>query len=220
MTAEALRLHCIAVPAEIADQIRLITAESPEWILTWAFSSDELPPCDALVMPAELFSRVCRQDPLLTYRVQVLPFGPARLLPPALTQGAADYLKSPWDAAELFVRLRRRLAELAAVPGHRKALLWRSCLRTERASVPLSASEIRIARLLMRFAGEAVSRRALYFAIWGHEGEDSRAVDVHISALRKKMRAIDPEGAAVSIRTVRGEGYMLDAPAELWTNCE
>lgn len=211
MTAEQPRLHCVAVPAHTADQIRLHTACSFDWSLTWAATLAGLPHCDALVLPVEMFAELQNGRSILVHTVQVVPFGPARLLAAALGQGATDYLKFPWDAEELFARLERRFAAVSAVPELPGLVLWRNRLRTATASVRLSPAQVRIMRLLMRFAGETVGRRALYFAIWGHEGEDSRVVDVHISALRRQLRALDPGCDGIGIRTVRGEGYMLDA---------
>lgn len=210
MTAEQLALHCIAVPAEVADQIRLFTSGSTEWCLSWSFTHADLPQCDALVVPAEMLPELRGFSPAVTHSTRVVAFGPADLLPFSLMLGASDYLKTPWDAEELFARLKRRFADLTdaiALPG---LSLVRGRLVTETAVLPLSAAEVRIMRLLLRFTGEVVSRRALYFAIWGREGGTSRVVDVHISGLRRKLQAVDCGCGSFRIRAVRGEGYTLD----------
>ena len=50
-------------------------------------------------------------------------------------------------------------------------------------------------------AGEAIPRVALYSLLWGEGDYESRALDVHILSLRKKLAA--PE----LIETVYGYGY-------------
>jgi len=54
-----------------------------------------------------------------------------------------------------------------------------------------------------------VSREALYYGIWGRSAAgQSRAVDMHIASLRKKLRRLFPESGDC-IRSVRGVGYLI-----------
>jgi len=62
---------------------------------------------------------------------------------------------------------------------------------------------------LMRRAGGVCSRSELMEEVWGYsEVLDSRTVDVHVSALRDKLRRASVD-ADLRIRTVRGVGYGL-----------
>ena len=72
--------------------------------------------------------------------------------------------------------------------------------------VELTALEIDLLAALLRRAGRVVPRSALMeLAGRGDVAVNERAVDVHISRLRKKLG----DDAAARIRTVRGVGYVL-----------
>ena len=72
--------------------------------------------------------------------------------------------------------------------------------------VDLSPTEFRLLETLMRNAGRALSRPVLLSRVWGYDDEpESNAVDLYIHYLRRKL------GDAVTISTVRGLGYRLDA---------
>ena len=60
----------------------------------------------------------------------------------------------------------------------------------------------------MRYPGKVFSRESLYEQIWqnGYYGEDN-TVNVHISNLRKKIAALDPD--TDYIKTVWGIGFKL-----------
>ena len=64
---------------------------------------------------------------------------------------------------------------------------------------------------LMRRAGGVCTRSELMEHVWGYsEVLESRTVDVHVAALREKLRKASVEND-VRIRTVRGVGYGLEA---------
>ena len=60
----------------------------------------------------------------------------------------------------------------------------------------------------MAKAGKVQSREVLLDRVWGTQTEaDARTVDVHIRRLRKQLtKKAEPD----PIRTVRGEGYLID----------
>ncbi|MEO8553024.1 MAG: winged helix-turn-helix domain-containing protein, partial [Kofleriaceae bacterium] len=77
--------------------------------------------------------------------------------------------------------------------------------------VELTGLEIDLLLALLRRAGRVVPRSALMdLAGRGDEAVGERAVDVHISRLRKKLG----DDAAQRIRTVRGIGYTLARSAD------
>jgi len=128
-----------------------------------------------------------------------------------LDAGADDYLVKPADLREIAARLRA-LARRAA--GHAQArLLWRK-IALEPASrqawcgeykVELSSREFEIAELMLRHAGQVLSRTQIESQLYGWDGNgaESNALEVHIHHLRKKL-------GSEFIRTLRGIGYMVE----------
>ena len=137
----------------------------------------------------------------------VLACGPPQLLREAFLAGCADYLREPWEPDELEVRLLRAVGlreerRLGAESGFE--LEGRSIRLPDGREVVLSAHEAVVASLLFANCGELVSRRTLSLALWGQlPARSSRAVDMHVSALRRKL------GRDV-ISCVRGKGYLVD----------
>lgn len=72
----------------------------------------------------------------------------------------------------------------------------------------LTAHEFNLLYLLMQNPGKVFSRESLYEQVWqnGYFGEDN-TVNVHISNLRKKIAAVDPE--TEYIKTVWGIGFKI-----------
>ena len=130
-----------------------------------------------------------------------------------LELGADDYVAKPFSPRELLARLRavlRRVqpdtvaeklssAGITVDTGTREA--W-----VDGKSVELTGLEIDLLIALLRRAGRVVPRSALLeLAGRGDVSVGERAVDVHISRLRKKLGDDPP----TRIRTVRGVGYVL-----------
>jgi DNA-binding response OmpR family regulator len=127
-----------------------------------------------------------------------------------LELGADDYIHKPFSARELVARLRAVLRR--AQPGASGEQLRVSGVevdvparrvRVRGEQVELTGLELDILVALMRRAGRVVPRSSLLDAAGRTEVVSDRAVDVHISHLRKKL------GGEVPIRTVRGVGYVF-----------
>ena len=130
-----------------------------------------------------------------------------------LELGADDYVPKPFSPRELLARLRAVLrraqpdaaSERLAVAGIEVDVGARAA-RVDGAEVELTGLELDILVALMRRAGRVVPRSSLLReAGRGDVAVSERAVDVHISRLRRKL---GDEGGA-RIRTVRGVGYVL-----------
>ena len=94
------------------------------------------------------------------------------------------------------------------VAGQR--LLGREASGVERPhSVSLTASEFRILALLARFPAKIFARSEILERVWGDDLDVSeRAVDVHVSNLRKKVAPL-----GLGVESVVGVGYRIEARA-------
>lgn len=132
-----------------------------------------------------------------------------------LDLGGDDYLVKPFAFEELLARVRalvRRGPAAQASPELRVAdlVIDTARRRVTRGSriVPLTAREYQILEFLARNAGRVVTRTALWEHVWESDAvPDSNVVDVYVRYLRNKLQR-DPD----LIRTVRGGGYVLEAP--------
>jgi two-component system copper resistance phosphate regulon response regulator CusR len=74
----------------------------------------------------------------------------------------------------------------------------------------LTAREFTLLSLLMRRAGEVLTRTLIAELVWGMSSEgDSNVVDVNLRRLRTKL---DDPFPRKLLRTVRGVGYILEDP--------
>jgi len=144
-----------------------------------------------------------------------------------LDAGADDYMVKPFSLKELFARIRAllrrtsvnmpdnseghqplaamQLADLSVDPASRRATRDGKALN-------LTKTEFDILELLVFNAGKVLSREFIYERIWGYDfASHSKSLDVHVGYLRRKMEA---DGMARLLNTVRGVGYIVEAPQE------
>jgi two-component system, OmpR family, response regulator len=129
-----------------------------------------------------------------------------------LELGADDYVVKPFALEELLARIRavlRRSGRLPSVLEAGDLLIDESGGWATRTGRPLSltATELRLLAFLVRHRGQALSKDQLLTQVWGYDAYDPNLVEVHVSALRRKLERLGPR----VIQTVRGIGYRFAA---------
>jgi len=76
-------------------------------------------------------------------------------------------------------------------------------------TLALTATELRLLLYLARHPGRALSKTQILTQVWGYDDYDPNLVEVHISALRRKLEQHGPR----LLHTARGLGYVLRAEA-------
>jgi DNA-binding response OmpR family regulator len=74
----------------------------------------------------------------------------------------------------------------------------------------LTVTEFKLLLVMVRNVGLVMSKRTLLEQVWGFGDYDPNVVEVHVSALRRKLHVA---GRASFIETVRGVGYVIRASA-------
>jgi len=132
-----------------------------------------------------------------------------------LDSGADDYLTKPFAFVELLARLRAliRRRDNAAQSTLKVADLEFDTMRRRATrggrDLSLSPKETILLELLMRNAGQTVTRAMIAEVVWGSAYNDfTNLIEVFVNRLRQKLN----EGADDSlIVTVRGVGYSMRA---------
>jgi two-component system, OmpR family, response regulator AdeR len=133
-----------------------------------------------------------------------------------LGMGASDYLVKPVSARKLMARVKLALRTARTRSDRSPAVLRvgplevdgeRVQARVHGTALHLTPTEFKLLQHLAHTPRRVIGRSELYEAALPEGDALERAVDIHITNLRRKLREL---GAGDLIETVRGVGYVLD----------
>lgn len=134
-----------------------------------------------------------------------------------LTSGADDYITKPFELQEVLARIQVQLRHIQQEPKQ-EALIFKDLkLDRERFQVQIGENvlpkitkqEFAILELLVKHPKQVFSKEEIFEYAWEeHYMGETKTLDVHISNIRKKIKAVSSEEY---IETVWGIGYRLHA---------
>ncbi|MGX6603182.1 response regulator transcription factor [Micromonosporaceae bacterium Da 78-11] len=124
--------------------------------------------------------------------------------------GADDYVVKPFAMVEVLARVAAILRRLGRVPSTVQVgdlVVDEGAQVAVRAGAPLdlTATEFRLLAYLTGHRGRILSKTQLLTQVWGYDEYDPNLVEVHVSALRRKLEQHGPR----LVHTARGLGYVL-----------
>ena len=161
--------------------------------------------------------RMIRLDDSATPLIMLTGKGESYDIIKGLDTGADDYVVKPFNPNELMARIKSVLRRSDRTQDDNNILkiygmtviLNEHRLIINQAEYFLAPKEIELLHYLISFPNQILFRQQILDNVWGTGFEgDNRTLDVHIKRLRDKL--LDA-GANISIKTIRGIGYRLEA---------
>lgn len=166
-------------------------------------------------LPGQQVLRQLRQDGIRTPVILLTALGTVEERVAGLNAGADDYLVKPFALTELLARIEAVLRRVVTKPSSElRAGQLVLHLATRRVSwgdseIDLTPTEFSLLEMLMRYAGQVVSRKMLCQHLWEADWEGTtNVIEVHVNRLRGKLQRCSGESL---IQTVRGRGYAIRA---------
>ena len=126
---------------------------------------------------------------------------------PVVDECEEDWVRLPADDGDVRARVLALAARSARHrPGPRSVPTGR--LRYEGHWIALSPIEHRLATALAERFGEVVGSELLSRAAWPANGTNDGALRVHLTRLRRRLRAL-----SLDVQNVRGRGYLMEHTA-------
>ncbi|MBU2664634.1 response regulator transcription factor [Actinoplanes bogorensis] len=124
--------------------------------------------------------------------------------------GADDYVVKPFATVEVLARVAAILRRLGRVPSTVQVadlIVDEGAQIATRAgqALTLTGTEFKLLAYLSGHRGRILSKTQLLTQVWGYDEYDPNLVEVHVSALRRKLEQHGPR----LIHTARGLGYVL-----------
>lgn len=125
--------------------------------------------------------------------------------------GADDYVVKPFVLEELLARVAavlRRTGRLSPSAVEVGGLVLDEAAQTASRGgqrLDLTGTEWRLLAYLVRHRGRTLSKTQILTQVWGYDDYDPNLVEVHVSALRRKLEAHGPR----LVHTARGLGYVV-----------
>ena len=133
-----------------------------------------------------------------------------------LNLGADDYLRKPFSYDVLVARCRALLRRASAggpeelVVGDLVLDPRRRTLRLGETPIELTRREFALLEYLMRNRDRPRTKQEILEHVWGVGSvRDANVVEVYVGYLRRK---VDVPFGRTTVRTVRGQGYLLESP--------
>jgi two-component system, OmpR family, response regulator len=133
-----------------------------------------------------------------------------------LDTGADDYLRKPFSYDVLVARCRALLRRASAggpeelVVGDLVLDPRRRTLRLGETPIELTRREFALLEYLMRNRDRPRTKQEILDHVWGvGSARDANVVEVYVGYLRRK---VDVPFGRTTVRTVRGQGYLLESP--------
>ena len=132
-----------------------------------------------------------------------------------LLNGAEDYITKPFEIQEVLARIQVQLRHMQQEPEHKSVSYKNLELDRERFEVRIAGvllpkitkQEFAILELLLEHPKQVFSKEEIFEYAWDeHYMGETKTLDVHISNIRKKIKAVTQEEY---IDTVWGIGYRL-----------
>jgi len=200
----------VALTASGAEALRAAATSSPDLVLL----DLGLPDRDGIDLCADL--RAVAPDAvivMLTARAEEID------VVVGLDAGGDDYVTKPFRLAELLARLRAHLRRSASVPAKGDGAVDAGDVRVDvggRRSwvggreVVLRPKEFDLLAYLVSAPGTVLTREQIMSDVWDeHWFGSTKTLDIHISALRRKLGEDRAESSRIA--TLRGVGYRFDA---------